>query len=124
MEDIKMYRHNKTLGDFFEAEDIYIVDFGIIKYIKFLISYFTGKIHLPQIETPFDITCYLMSSGNWGSYQLPNIVQFCPLEMDDLSMTTEELLEHEITHLIHEKDVQDMTHKEKEDFIEDKSLSY
>ena len=117
-EDIKMYKHDKKITDFLEKEDIWVVEFGVIKYLKFLYTYYTGGFCLPQIDTPFDITCYMMSRGTWGSYQLPNTIQICPLEMENLNMSMEELLEHEITHLLHEKDVQGMTHKEKEDFIE------
>jgi len=61
-----------------------------------------------------DIDCYWISGGNGGSYYLPNRITVCPREK---SHTVEEIIKHEITHLKHESEVQDMTHQEKEAYI-------
>lgn len=61
-----------------------------------------------------DIDCYWVSGGNGGSYHPPDIITVCPREK---SHTVEEIVKHEITHLKCHKDVQGMTHQQKETYI-------
>lgn len=48
------------------------------------------------------------------------IIYFCPFDLDELSMTIDELIMHEIRHVESEKYVKRMTHKEKEVYINNK----
>jgi hypothetical protein len=66
-----------------------------------------------------DITCYWKSAGTGGSYFPPDEIYVCPREK---SYTVEEIVKHEIIHLEHEHEVQNMTHEEKEAYIESKSV--
>ena len=64
-----------------------------------------------------NITCYWISGGNGGSYHPPDIITVCPRQK---SYTAEEILKHEIAHLKYHKDVQGMTQKDKEAYINSK----
>lgn len=70
----------------------------------------------PDIETDHKITCYFISSGTWGSYRPPNKIFICPYRIPNLK----KVIQHEITHLEHEKDVLSMNHEEKEEYINKK----
>lgn len=61
-----------------------------------------------------DIVCYWVSSGTWGSYQPPNKIFICPWNIPDM----EEIIKHEIKHLKYEYKVKNMSHEDKEDFID------
>lgn len=76
-------------------------------------------LNLPKTnyQTQEDIDCYWGTGGTWGGYEPPDKIYICP---DKLSMPLEEIIRHEITHLKYEKDVQGMTHQEKEAYIEAK----
>jgi hypothetical protein len=74
----------------------------------------------PYIETTHKITCYFISSGTWGSYRPPNKIFICPHHIPDLK----KVIQHEITHLEHEKDVSLLTHEDKERYINTKEKEY
>ena len=68
----------------------------------------------PTYQCEDEITCYWVTGGTWGGYQLPNEIYVCPyLSPYDV----EDIIKHEITHLKHESEVQDMTYQEKENYI-------
>lgn len=62
-----------------------------------------------------DIDCYWVSGGNGGSYYPPSEIRVCPRGMDQAFI--ERTVRHEITHLKYDKDVQGMSHQEKEAYI-------
>lgn len=70
----------------------------------------------PKIETEFPVTCYWISSGTWGAYTPPDKVFICPRNQKNI----ERVIKHEITHLKYNDDVKNMTHEEKEKFINSK----
>ena len=47
-------------------------------------------------------------------------IYLCPIKISDLERT----VRHEITHIIYNKDVQGMTHEQKEAYIESKEKSW
>lgn len=74
--------------------------------------------NLPKvdIQSDEDITCYWVHSGTWGAYTPPNKIFVCPWDIDSAG-GFERLIKHEINHLKFEKDVHDMSHEEKESYI-------
>lgn len=118
--DFKIFLHNKRSEKFLNSEKIYIIKWSLFKYIRFIFSYIFKKFNLPKVEVENDAVCYLVSSGTWGSYELPNKVFICPLELENLGMSLNELIMHEIKHLKYERKVKNMTHEEKEKFINNK----
>jgi hypothetical protein len=56
----------------------------------------------PKIDYQSDknVTCYWVSAGNWGSYELPNEIWICPREINNKRII--EIIKHEIIHLEHE----------------------
>jgi hypothetical protein len=70
----------------------------------------------PKIETASPITCYWISSGTWGSYTPPDKIFICPRGLKDI----ERVIRHEITHLTYNKDVENMSHEQKEEYINQK----
>jgi hypothetical protein len=67
----------------------------------------------PEIETEFPITCYWISSGTWGSYTPPDKIFICPRGLKNIK----KVIQHEIAHLKYNDIVKDMTHEEKEEYI-------
>jgi hypothetical protein len=67
----------------------------------------------PKIETDSPVTCYWISSGTWGSYSPPNKIFICPRGLKNI----EKVIRHEITHLAYDHDVVEMSHEQKEGYI-------
>ena len=63
-----------------------------------------------------DIYCYWIHSGTWGSYRPPNNIYICPWQIEKTG-GFERLLRHEITHLRYYDMTKNMTHEERENFI-------
>ena len=120
--DFKIFLHNIRNKKFLESEKIYTIKWSLKKYLRLLFNYYTGKLFLPKIKTKNRIICYIVSSGTWGAYELPNKIFICPLELNNLDMTIESLIKHELAHLKYEHKVANMTHKEKENFINKKTV--
>jgi len=72
----------------------------------------------PAIEVDFDVTCYWISSGTWGSYRPPNKIFICPYKIPNLK----KVIRHEISHLKHNDTVLKlkMNHEDKERYINEK----
>lgn len=113
-EDLKIFLHTRRSMDFFAREGIYVIPWTLKRYIKFLWNFFTYE--RPDIDV--DMTCYFVSCGTWGAYELPDKVYVCPIDIEYLDITMRELIMHEIAHIKHEDAVQGMTHKEKEEYID------
>lgn len=66
----------------------------------------------PSYQSNENIECYWATGGTWGGYQEPNKIFICPTHED-----IESVIKHEITHLKCDKDVQGMTHEDKEAYV-------
>ncbi|OGY84909.1 MAG: hypothetical protein A3F54_04150 [Candidatus Kerfeldbacteria bacterium RIFCSPHIGHO2_12_FULL_48_17] len=68
---------------------------------------------------PLQITCkeniqlFWVSSGTWGSYELPNSIFICPWGIKDMKS----VITHEIAHLKHEDNAGGLSHEDKEKYI-------
>ena len=118
-EDVKIFLHNKKNEGFIKNHGLYYIRWSLGAYLKLLYHHFFKRLELPNIDIDKDIVCYIVSSGTWGAYELPNKIYLCPIDMQHLPMSVEELIKHEIAHLKYEKLVKDKTHEEKEKFIND-----
>lgn len=72
----------------------------------------------PEIETESkkNITCYWISSGTWGAYRPPNKIFICPEKIPNIN----KVIIHELTHLQYEKEVCNLSHEDKEKYINNK----
>ena len=67
-----------------------------------------------------NINCYFVSGGVWGSYfPSTNKIHICPRKAAHEFL--EDIIKHEIAHLEYDKDVQGMSHQEKEEYINSKT---
>ncbi len=70
-------------------------------------------------QTEKNITCFWIHAGTWGAYTPPDKIFICPWQIERAG-GLEQVIRHEITHLEHEAEVKNMSHEEKEDYIESK----
>ena len=91
-----------------------------LKTIKVAFNWWILKRPKIYVQCDKDVHCYWISAGNWGSYWPPNKIRVCPIKTPHLERT----VKHEITHILYNDDVQDMTHEQKEAYIESKEDSW
>lgn len=105
---IWMYRNMKNMRWLTEKR-IVVFKPSIFKMVKLWFNMPVG----PKIETELLVTCYWLSSGTWGSYIPPDKIFICPRGLKDVVR----VINHEISHLKHDEEVQGMSHEEKENYI-------
>lgn len=120
IEDIKahiyMWRNMKWLKE----NKIIIIYPSPLKTLKVALNWWILKHPKVKFQCKKDIHCYWVSAGTWGSYWPPDKIWICPIKNPHLERT----VKHEITHIIYDQDVQSMTHKQKEVYIESKENSW
>ncbi len=92
---------NKLQKEFEEIKD---------DFLKSLVSHFS--------KLPNEIKCHLTKYGTGGSYELPNKI-IINIKVNQLKKPLIEIMKHEILHLLSEDYVKknNLTHKEKEDYV-------
>ena len=63
-----------------------------------------------------DITCYWVHASTWGAYTPPDKIFICPWQIEKAG-GLERVIKHEASHLRNAKQTQNMSHEEKESFI-------
>lgn len=120
IEDIKthvgIWRDMKWLKE----NKIVIIRPSVFKTISVAFNWWVLKRPKVRFQCEKNIHCYWVSAGNWGSYYPPDKIHICPIKIPDLERT----VQHEITHIIYNEDVQGMTHEQKEAYIESKEKSW
>ena len=108
-----MYRNIKNMR-WLNEKKLVVFRPSILKIIKLWFTLPTG----PDIDVDFPVTCYWLSAGTWGSYAPPDKIFICNRGLKDIIR----VINHEISHLKHNEVVENLSHEEKEAYINQKIM--
>lgn len=113
IEDIKAHFSMWQKRKWLKENDIVIIRPNIFNTVSVAFSWWILKRPKVSFQCDKNVHCYWVSAGNWGSYYPPDKIHICPINIPNLERT----IKHEITHILYDQDVQDMTHQEKEAYV-------
>lgn len=117
VKELKMIIQNYNNKKYLINKGVVFIDFNFWKFVKLYIYFKRGKLELPAVNISENVVCYIVSCGTWGAYELPNKIFICLNNLEDLQMSVDELIIHEIVHLRLENKLRGVSFEMKEKIV-------